>query len=145
MEKIKKLESREIRSGRPSTSAAAETSHEKMKRTAEKASNRQFAVEAVNRLLRIEVVNLSTIRMLSAPAYKCFMAEKIMTKIVSRTTDNIASNFNKVFFNSQFSRRAIANMYWGDDNRYILFLITIHVCFKSIHCCQLLHYWFPYA
>ena len=116
LEKVKKLESQEFRDAVASTSKF-ESSGEKLKRSAAKASQRQSAVEALNRLLRIEVIHASTIRMLSSPAYKCYMSEKIMTKLVSKTSDSITSNFNKVFFNSQYSRRAIANFYWGDDNR----------------------------
>ena len=117
MEKVKKMDLKEYRA-MAAASQKKDTSSEKLQRTASKASKRQTAVEALNRLLRIEVVNASTIRLLSSPAYKTFMAERVMTKLVSKSSESIASNFNKVFFNSQFSRRAIANFYWGEDNRY---------------------------
>ena len=86
--------------------------------SAERAGKRQTAVESLRKLLRIEIINASTITLLTSPAYKAYMAERIMTKLVTKKSESVAAMFNRAFFMQQFTRRAIASMYWGDDNRY---------------------------
>ena len=84
---------------------------------AAKESNRQFKLGALKKLLKIEVINSDTQRLLKSTAYQAYIAEKVMFKIVSSTTENVAASFNKIFLHTQFSRRFIAYLYWGDDNR----------------------------
>ena len=115
-QKMRKLDTQEYRNMASAFTAAREKD-EVRNESVERAGKRQSAVDSLRKLLRIEVINASTITLLTSPAYKAYMAERIMTKLVTRKSETIAAMFNKAFFLQQFTRRAVAAMYWGEDNR----------------------------
>ena len=113
---MKKVDNRDYQM-MASAYTAAKDRDEVRNESADRAGKRQTAVESLRRLLRIEVINSSTIMLFTSPAYKAYMAERIMTKLVTKKSESVAAMFNRSFFMQQFTRRAIASMYWGDDNR----------------------------
>lgn len=110
------MERREITAAKLA-SGAARGSDTKLQVAAKVAQQRHRALEALNRLLKIEVISASTIRLLSSPAYKCFMAEKILSNMMSRGSGHVAAKFNSAFFSMQFSKKLISHMYSGNDAR----------------------------
>ena len=84
---------------------------------AERASKRQSRLVTLKKLLKIEVINKHSLKLLKHPAYQAYIAEKVMFRMGSTTTENVAANFSNFFFYSQFSNRFIANVYWGSDRR----------------------------
>ena len=129
LQKMKKLTKRiygEVSSPTKKFEPIPTSSHSKPKATpsdksfekaAAKASERHGQLKAVKKLLKIEVVTPATIRLLGSPEYQSFMAEKILFRLVSSTAENVAGSFNKIFMTSQFSKRFISYLYWGDDKR----------------------------
>ncbi len=104
----------------PSTSKPAEVPRADRSDTsirAERASKRQTRLVSLKKLLKIEVINKHSLKLLKSPAYQAYIAEKVMFRMGSTTTENVAANFNNYFFYTQFSKRLIANVYWGSDRR----------------------------
>ncbi len=101
-------------SARASTSRGSESSIQK---AAAQATDRKVKIDSLKKLLKIEVINDASLRLLKSNAYQAFMTEKIMFRLVSSTSENVAATFNRVFLSVQFSKRFIAFLYWGDDNR----------------------------
>ena len=96
---------------------SSEGSSASLARAARKESSRVTKLEGLKKLLKLEVINEPAMRLLKSKSYQAYMAEKILFRVASSTDENIAATYNKVFLNSQFSRRFIAFLYWGDDNR----------------------------
>ena len=86
-------------------------------KAAAKEGDRQQKLQSVKKLLKFEVINDATLRLLKSRAYQAFISEKILFRLTSSTAENIASSYNKIFLGVQFSKRFIAFLYWGDDNR----------------------------
>ncbi len=86
-------------------------------KAAAKETNRQAKLDSLKKILKIEVINDASVRLLKSKAYQSYMAEKILFRVASSTSENVAATFNKVFLSVQFSKRFIAYLYWGDDNR----------------------------
>ncbi len=105
------------RGGKATSSAAAAPERSDTSIKAERASKRQSRLASLKHLLKIEVINKHSLKLLKSPAYQAYIAEKIMFRMGSTTTENVAANFSNYFFYSQFSKRFIANVYWGSDRR----------------------------
>ena len=110
-----------VRSAQPVASTSEkQTMHPKdtsIAAAAKRATNRQEKLGLLKNLLKIECLNIHALKLLRSPPYKAYLAEKIMYKLAAKSADNVAANFNRIFFLTQFAKRAVANLYWGDDNR----------------------------
>ncbi len=91
---------------------------------AAKAKGRSTKINSLKQLLKIEVINEEALRLLKSPAYQAYMAEKILFRLSSSTSENVAATFSRIFMTCQFSKRFIAYVYWGDDKRYVGFLLV---------------------
>ena len=102
----------------PSASKAKATpSDRSFADAAARASKRQTKIGVLKKMLKFDVINEHTIELLKSDAYQAYMAEKILFRLNSSTSENIAASLTTIFLNCQFSKRFIAYCYWGDDKR----------------------------
>ncbi len=76
------------------------------------------AMNLLDRYLPMDLIDENAVKLLSDESFQGAISQVILSKIdVAVSDSSFPRNFNKAFWNEQFSNRVISYMYWGTSEQ----------------------------
>ena len=76
------------------------------------------AMNLLDRYLPMDLIDENAVKLLSDESFQGAISQVILSKIdVAVSDSSFPRNFNKAFWNEQFSNRVISYIYWGTSEQ----------------------------